>query len=253
MYTIFCRHCGVAGARRFGRDARQRQRYRCKDCGHTFTRRTNTIRSGSQLSEREWQDAARLFAMRAGVSGVDLARFLRRGRKTGQKVNRAFRGLVARLVPKKLPGASEWDESVPVRGQWVVGGVSRVTRQCFMQCVYGRSERTLVPLVEHHTETDSLIFTDEWGGYIGLQNRWTVCHEREFVNAQARFVHTNTQEGIWGHLKPLGWHIYRGFPRSSLPSYLAEFMFRYNLRSYDKRVSVLSALLSRKYINTLRV
>ena len=253
MYTIFCRLCRRAGAVRFGSDARGRQRYRCKKCKHTFTRRTNTVRSGSQLSEREWQEAARLFALRAGISGADLGRFLRRGHKTGRKLNRAFRGLVAPLVPQTLAGPTEWDESVPVKRQWVVGGVSRLTRQCLMLRVENRSERTLVPLVERHTGAESLIFTDEWGGYIGLMNHWTVCHEREFVNPMARFVHTNTQEGIWAHLKPLGWHTYRGFPRATLPSYLAEFMFRYNLPSYSQRVSVLSALLSRKKINTLRV
>jgi transposase-like protein len=154
--------------------------------------------------------------------------------------------MVIALEPKKLSGPSEWDESTALKSQWVVGGVSRTMKQCLMTCVENRSERILVPLVERYTETDSPIFTDEWLGYSGLLNRWTVCHAREFVRKEARFVHTNTQEGIWGHLKPMGWHLYRGFPRATLPSYLSEFMFRYNLRNYETRVSVLSALLSRK-------
>lgn len=253
MYTIFCRHCGVSGALRFGTDSRGRQRYRCSDCKRTFTRRTNTVRSGSQLSEHEWQEAARLFALRAGISGADLSRFLGRGHKAGRRLNRIFRSLVVPLEPKKLPGASEWDEAVPVRGQWIGGGVSRFSKQCVVHQIHDRSERTLVPLVESHTEPDNPVFTDEHGGYFSLLNRWSVCHSREFVRKEAKFVHTNTIEGVWAHLKPLGWHVYRGFPRSTLPSYLAEFMFRYNFPSYDKRVSVLSALLSRKFINTLRV
>ena len=104
----------------------------------------------------------------------------------------------------------------------------------------------MTPIVELHSDPEGMIFTDEHGGYCGLLNRMTVCHCREFVNSSARFVHTNTIEGIWGHLKPLGWHLYRGFPRQSLPQYLGEFMFRRNIRCFQTRFSVLSALISRK-------
>jgi len=243
---IFCRFCGVGGAIRHGKDARRRTRYKCRECSRTFTGRTNTPKSGSHFSDDDWNVAVKFFSLRGGMSGADIARYFDVNRKTGQRINRLFRVIAAVMEPKKLSGPSEWDESTALKYQWVAGGVSRSLPQCFMQCADNRSERTSVPLVERHTDADSLIFTDEWGGYIGLQNRWTVCHEREFVNSQARFVHTNTQEGIWGHLKPMGWHLYRGFPRSTLSSYLSEFMFRYNIRCYHTRVSVLSALLSRK-------
>ena len=196
--------------------------------------------------------ATKLFSLRAGMSGMDLARFFEVNEKTGQRMNRILRKATFDVQPEKLFGPSEWDESVPIREQWVVGGVSRMTRECLLFPVSDRSERTLVPLVERHTDTDSPIFTDEWLGYGGLMNHWTVCHKREFVRKEARFVHTNTQEGIWGHLKPLGWHIYRGFPRETLPEFLSEFMFRRNISCYQTRVSVLSGLLSRK-IHTLLV
>lgn len=180
------------------------------------------------------------------MSGTDLSRILHLNEKSGQRLNRIFRSLVTPLAPRLLPGNSEWDESVPVHAQWVAGGVSRKDGRCFLQKIPNRSEDTLTPFVEQHSDPEGLVFTDEHGGYCGLLNRWTVCHSREFVNSMARFVHTNTIEGVWGQLKPLGWHIYRGFPRSHLPQYLSEFMFRYNLRSYETRVSVLSALITRK-------
>ena len=243
---IFCRFCGVGGAIHHGKDARRRTRYKCLECSRTFTKRTNTSKSGSQFSDDDWNVAVKFFSLRGGMSGADLARYFEVNRKTGQRMNRIFRTMAATLEPKTLSGPTEWDESTALKYQWVVGGVSRTLRRCFMTCVENRSERTLVPLVEQHTDADSPIFTDEWLGYINLMNHWTVCHAREFVRPEARFVHTNTQEGIWGHLKPMGWHLYRGFPRSTLPSFLSEFMFRYNIRCYETRVSVLSALLSRK-------
>lgn len=179
------------------------------------------------------------------MSGVDLGDVLGINCKTAQRMNRAFRSASRSITPQRLPGVSEWDESVFSK-RWVLGGVSRQTGQCILQVVPDRKEDTLVPLVERHTDPEGLIFTDEWGGYLSLVNHWTVCHSREFVNAQAPFVHTNTQEGIWGHCKTLSWHIYRGIPAQSLEQFLSEFMFRYNIPSYTTRVSVLSALLARK-------
>ena len=207
--------------------------------------RTNTAKSGSHLSEAEWRRAQESFCTRAGMSGTDLARTLRINEKSGQRLNRIFRTTVVPLRPEILSGPSEWDESVPIRNQWVGGGVAR-GGGCLLSPISDRSEQTLSTLVNRHTDPEGMVFTDEHGGYCGVMNRWSVCHAREFVNSTARFVHTNTIEGVWGHLKPLGWHIYRGFPRNALPQYLAEFMFRYNLRSYETRLSVLSALLSRK-------
>jgi ISXO2-like transposase domain len=210
------------------------------------------VKSGSQLSDREWEDAAKLFSFRAGTSGQDIAHFLGRDRKTGQKLNRVFRGMVAPLAPSHIPGVSEWDESIFSK-QWVLGGFSRDSKQCLLQCIPDRREDTLCPRVMRAAGAEGLIFTDEWSGYNDLYRHMTVCHSREFVNNQMRFVHTNGIEGIWGHAKTLSWHTYRGFPRASLPQFLSEVMFRYNLHTYEARQSVLSALLTRRFINTLRV
>jgi transposase-like protein len=243
--TIFCRFCGAAGAHKYGKDRQRRQRYKCPHCTKVFLRRTKTVKSGSHLSDQTWQLALRLFATRAGMSAQDLSRVLRMNRKTAQRLNRIFRLLAGGLAPRSIPGCSEWDESLFTK-QWVLGGVSRDTKQCLLRCVPDRREDTLCPLVLSAAGPEGLVFTDEHGGYNGLYRRMTVCHEREFVNNQARFVHTNTQEGIWGHAKTLSWHVYRGFPRQSLPGFLSECMFRYNIRQYHLRVSVLSALLTRK-------
>ena len=243
---IFCRFCDASGVYCYGKDRRNRQRYKCPHCGKICTGRTNTAKSYSHLSDAQWHRAQESFCIRSGMSGADLARTLQLNEKSGQRLNRIFRCAVVPLRPEFLPGASEWDESVPLHHQWVAGGVSRDSGHCLLTLIANRAERTLSSLVNRHSDPEGIVCTDEHGGYCGVVNRWSVCHAREFVNSSARFVHTNTIEGIWGHLKPLGWHIYRGFPRSHLPQYLGEFMFRYNLRSYDTRLSVLTALLTRK-------
>lgn len=250
--TIFCRSCGAAEAHRFGKDRQRRQRYKCAACSRVFTNRTNTSRAGSHLSDRDWQMAERIFVSRGGMSGADLSRILGVGRRTGQRMNRSFRQAVSRLNPRMLPGASEWDEAVVSR-RWILGGVSRHTRQCLLQIIPDRRALTLVPLVLRGSDPDGLVFTDEWPGYLDIPNRWSVCHAREFVRREACFVHTNSIEGVWGHMKELSRHVYRGFPRRTLPEFLSEYMFRYNHRSYRTRLAVLSALLKRPKTNSLVV
>jgi hypothetical protein len=180
------------------------------------------------------------------MSAADVARLMNINRKTAQKINRSFRAAVAALKPQQLPGVSEWDEALPLSGQWVLGGVSRGTRQCLLRCIPNRREETLSGFVNEHSDPEAFVCTDEHLGYIGVVNRFSVCHAREFVHRSVPFVHTNRIEGVWGNLKPLGKHVYRGFPRKTLPMFLNEFMFRYNIRTYQTRVSVLSALLTRK-------
>jgi hypothetical protein len=154
---------------------------------------------------------------------------------------------VKELEPNYIPCVSEWDEAVPIKGQWVIGGVSRHARRCILKCIPNRSELQLSGFVNKHSDPEApFLCTDEHLGYIGVVNRLSVCHSKEYVHSHMRFVHTNQIEGLWGHLKPLGKHIYRGFPRSTLPMYLSEFMFRYNFRDYEQRCSILYALISRK-------
>ena len=244
---FFCPHCGAQGAHKHGLNTQRKTRYKCKHCFKTFTRRTKKIISGSKLTDTQWREAIKLFCFRAGCSGADLSRYFGWNAKTGQRVNRILRTLVQELEPTIIDGVSEWDEAVPIKNQWVIGGVSRNTRQCLLRCIPNRREMYLSGFVNKYSDPEApFVCTDEHASYCGVVNRLSVCHAREYVNRQMRFVHTNQIEGVWGHLKPLGKHIYRGFPRSTLPMYLSEFMFRYNIRDYETRCSILYALLSRK-------
>lgn len=243
---ICCRNCRSRQTKKNGKDQNRRQRYKCRDCGHVFTQRSRKITSGSHLSDVQWRRAVELFCLRGGISAEDLARVLHINRKTAQKILRSFRGLCRELTPKELEGFIEWDETTARKGEWVFGGVSRHLKQCLLRLVPNRDAGTLVPLILNSSAPHSWYFTDEWGAYNELPNHLTVCHAREFVSEHSSEVHTNTQEGIWGHMKPLGTHIYRGFPKNTLDEFLFETMFRYNYRSYQERVRILSALLHRK-------
>lgn len=51
---IACPHCGSIGTVRTGKTAAGTQRYICKDCKKTFTPKTNTIFSNSNLDQGQW-------------------------------------------------------------------------------------------------------------------------------------------------------------------------------------------------------
>jgi transposase len=47
-------------------------------------------------------------------------------------------------------------------------------------------------------------------------------------------VHTNTIEGLWSHLKWRISGVYRGVSTKYLPTYLVEYVFRYNNRGDER-------------------
>lgn len=241
-----CPHCGGIEVHRHGKGRQRRIRYRCSYCGKTFCGRTGTARLHSHITDNQWRESIKLFSMRGGISGADLARFLGIERKAGQRINRKLRIQTARLPEPKLNGIAESDETTMTR-QWVWGAVSRESGQVVLKKVARRDEDTLLPLIAKYTAKETHVFTDEWLGYRNLWNRrfhMTVNHSREFVSPLSSRIHTNTQEGVWGLIKPLAVHTYRGIPKKNLNIYLKEFMFRYNLKDYNHRVQALISYCS---------
>ena len=52
---IYCPHCGcVENAQKFGK-SNSKQRYRCKDCGRTFSATSESILSGTHKSLSTWE------------------------------------------------------------------------------------------------------------------------------------------------------------------------------------------------------
>lgn len=56
---VACPNCGCIGAVKFGLTATKKQRYKCKECGKTFTKTTQTIFSKSRLDESQWKEIVR--------------------------------------------------------------------------------------------------------------------------------------------------------------------------------------------------
>jgi transposase-like protein len=81
-------------------------------------------------------------------------------------------------------------------------------------------------------EPESIVITDEWPAYNGL-DRHFIDHSR--INHSAGWyvqgdTHTNTVEGFFGHLKPSIRGTYRRVSHKWLQGYLNEFVWRRNAR-----------------------
>jgi transposase-like protein len=93
-----------------------------------------------------------------------------------------------------------------VEGAWIVGGVERTEqRRLFARVVENRSAETLHEIIGAHVHPGSIVLTDCWRGYAGMEDELDVTHET--VNHSLHFrdpntgVHTNTIEGTWFAMK----------------------------------------------------
>jgi transposase len=91
---------------------------------------------------------------------------------------------------------------------------------------------TLRGLIKEHVLPRTMVFTDDFRSYNGLDARGythqRINHsEKVYVNGD---VHTNTIEGFWSLIKRGIGGVYHNVGRHYLQTYLNEYSFRYNRR-----------------------
>ena len=104
------------------------------------------------------------------------------------------------------------------------------TKRVKLIAVENRSKDILKEHIQQTIKKDSIIFTDEWKGYIGLGEYFkchkTVNHSLEFISSDDPNVHTNTIEGTWAavkrQIKP------RHRTKKDIPLYLIRYMILKN-------------------------
>jgi transposase len=89
----------------------------------------------------------------------------------------------------------------------------------------------------------SMVFTDDWAGYNGLERRYghrRINHsQRNYVDGD---IHTNTIEGFFGHFKTDVRGTHHHVSTRWLPGYLNEWVWKWNHRDDD--VAMFRTLLS---------
>jgi transposase-like protein len=122
-----------------------------------------------------------------------------------------------------------------VSEQWVFGGISRNTNECFLIAVPNRAAATLVPIIETYIKPGTTIMSDEWKAYDKLgevgYNHLTVNHSLNFVDPLSG-AHTQRVENMWKNAKMRN-KKHCGTAQSMIDSYLCEFMWRQRHKNVD--------------------
>ena len=129
--------------------------------------------------------------------------------------------------------------------QWIFGGICRETKEVFMYAVPDRTAATLLDTIQVCIAPGSIIISDMWASYQGIETMIGRNYTRQTVNHTENFVdpttgaHTQTIESFW--------HVYKmknmrqcGTRRSLVDSYLCEFVWRQRYKNTDLFMQIIN-------------
>lgn len=228
-------------------------RYKCKNTNKYFNVRTGTIFEGTKIPLRQWFLAIYIFTShKKGISSHQLAKDLDVTQKTAWFMLQRIRyAMEHSSFLKKMEGEVQVDETFvggknknrhhdkKVKNNQgrsfkdktpIMGLISDGRVRCTV--VTDTKAGSIQPIVLNQVEHGSTVYSDEWGGYTGLNryyNHEIVDHGRgQYVSDTG--ATTNAVEGFWSHLKRGIIGIYHQVSRKHLQGYANEFVFRYNFR-----------------------
>jgi transposase-like protein len=237
--------------------AQQRQSWTCTACGYHIHPTAGTICHKSSTALHLWFYAIYLMAStRCGISAKQLEREIGVNYKTALRMFHLIRDDLMAQDDGPLSGEVEADETfihgkprAGDRRRRIKAGLNKYTPTHWERkpIVFGVVERggkvraTVIPdsraqtvqgKVREYVLPESLIFTDDWGGYVTL-GRHGYTHRR--INHSARVyvegnVHTQTIDGFFGMLKDAIRGVHHGVSEKWLPGYINEYVWRWNNR-----------------------
>lgn len=114
-------------------------------------------------------------------------------------------GIIVEVDETKL-GKRKYQRGHRVEGCWVVVGIERTPEaKVFLVPVEERSSETLTSILRRYVAPHSIVYTDCWKGYLGIQYDLEVSHatvnHSKFFKDPATQVCTNKAEGLNNGLK----------------------------------------------------
>jgi transposase len=241
-----CEKCGVERKhyRVTGRTA-----FACDHCGNHIYPLAGTIFEKSTTSLKTWFYAMYLMSStRCGVSAKQIQRETGVTYKTAWRMFKQIRTLMSENV--SLEGSAvEMDESYfggkrrnGKRGRAagtagekaiVIGAVEREGKVVALVAT-DVTKSTLHGIAKEYVLPESIVYTDQYPAYLGLEKMNGYQHRR--INHSAGIyvmgdIHTNTIEGFWSLVKRGIGGVYHSVSKKYLQTYLNEYSFRYNRRN----------------------
>jgi len=229
-------------------------RYKCKNTGKYFNVKTRTIFEDTKISLQKWFMALYVFSShKKGISSHQLARDISVTQKTAwfllHRLRYAFDHPNFKAM---LDGEVEADETYiggdyknkhtnkkleatqgrSTKDKSAVFGIAKRGGNVIAKKVDDVSKKTLQSIIHEKVASGSIVSTDEWLAYKGLDKFYKhllVNHgAKEYVNQMA---HTNNMECFWSHLKRGIDGIYHWVSKEHLQGYIEEYTLRFNTRN----------------------
>jgi transposase-like protein len=257
-----CPACGEDGGWRLA-DAR----FKCCGCGGRTSVTAGTIFDRTRTPLTVWFTACWLFATgKDGISALSLKRTLEIGSyQTVWAMLHRLRSVLVRPGRERLAGTVEVDETYiggrepglrggRAKGRKVLTGIAveilepRGYGRCRMAPLVDASAASLHAFVTDHAEPGATVITDGWQGYRGLEKLGYVHEARSQRAARARGEDPGELLPAVHRVASLAKRWLLGTHQGSvddahLPSYLNEFMFRFNRRHSRSRGMVFYRVL----------
>lgn len=245
-----CPHCGdTERSKALKGEAHRPGLFKCYSCRKQFTVTVGTVMHRSRTPLKKWLLAFHMIAAsKKGISALQLQRMLKIGsyQTAWHMAHRIRLAMREQPLAGLLSGVVEADETY-------IGGKRKGVRpgrpgkdshktpvfvlverngRVRARAVPNVTGKTLKAAIREHVDTRSVIMTDEYGSYNGLDREFgghfRVRHKAgEYARDGA---HVNTAESFNGLLKRGVVGAFHNISRRHLDLYLDEFAFRWNSR-----------------------
>ena len=244
-----CSSCSNPMELQHRNDISDKYRWRCPNCKKSLSLRSGTFFEQSRLQLRQWivlmywwareypvKDAAEE-ALVDEKTAIQIYQYCRdicswRLLNTDAPLMLGGPGVVVQIDESLFRHKPKYHRGYATRNEvWVFGlcDTSVSPAQGLMCIVPDRRAQTLLPIIQRHVRTGSIVHSDQWRAYDRVQQlpsvstHDTVNHSVEFVSPTG--VHTQNIESYWSRVKRKFKRM-KGVHESMLNSYLDEFMWR---------------------------